>query len=116
MAVSFQPKKIFVAKDPIDFRKGLQSLARLVADRFDSLPTDQSLYVFTNHSKNKLKCLFYDGTAYWMFVRSLNSGHFDWNLGSDPLLCIREEQFNRLLDGLNIHSGKVFKTCYRKYV
>ena len=108
MNLEFSLKSIYIAKEPIDFRKGVHSLVQLASASFDADPCDESLYIFTNSAKNKLKCLYYDGTGFWMFYKALNSGHFDWRMEGEDLVSITETQLHWLLDGLNIDTGTVF--------
>ncbi len=102
-------KNIFIAKDPIDFRKGMGSLAIVIQDAFDENPYDESLFIFTNRSKDRIKCFYYDGTGTWMFYKVLNSGHFDWRMNDEGLVSISPEQLRWLLDGLNLETGTVYK-------
>lgn len=116
MNLAFDLKAIFIAKDPVDFRKGVHSLAQFVTDSFGINPCDRSLYIFTNSAKNRIKCIYYDGTGFWMFYKVLNSGHFDWRMEGDGLVSISEEQLGWLLDGLCIDTGTVFKQFDPIYV
>ncbi|UNT92589.1 IS66 family insertion sequence element accessory protein TnpB [Allobaculum sp. Allo2] len=69
----------------------------------------ESKFSFTNRSKGRIKCLYYDGTGTWLFYKVLNSGHFDWRITGDGIVSITSQQLNWLLDGLNMETGKVYK-------
>lgn len=112
MNLSFQPASIYVSKEPVDLRKGVESLAAIAADFFGVNPHDQSLYIFTNKAHNRLKCLFYDGTGFWMFYRKLNSGHFNWKMTGEGLVSLNEEQLSWLLKGLSADTGTIFPECH----
>ncbi len=116
MNLNFNLENIYVAKEPIDFRKGINRLAAFAADQFGINPCDKSLYIFTNRQKNRIKCLYYDGTGYWIFYKTLHSGHFDWNMNGEGLVSLSQEQLEWLLGGLNIDTGQVFKEFYPLYV
>ena len=109
MESKFSFTNIYIAKDPIDFRKGMGGLAALVQDQFKLSPFDESLFIFTNRSKDRIKCLYYDGTGTWLFYKVLNSGHFDWRITGDGIVSVTSQQMNWLLDGLNMETGKVYK-------
>lgn len=43
-----------------------------------------------------------------MFYKTLNEGHFNWNMEGENLVSITEEQLNWLLSGLCVDTGTVF--------
>ncbi|MFE3837622.1 IS66 family insertion sequence element accessory protein TnpB [Pseudogemmobacter sonorensis] len=53
--------RIFLAAEPIDFRKGMDGLAAHVASHFDLAPFDRAIYVLRSRSADKLKP--WSGTA-----------------------------------------------------
>lgn len=108
MNVSFTVAAVYVCTQPVDLRKGVDSLADFTADQFGIDPHDHSLYIFTNRAHNRLKCLLYDGTSYWMFYRKLNSGRFNWNLPGEGLISLSEQQYEWLMAELSVESGTVF--------
>lgn len=116
MNLSFDISGIYIAKEPIDFRKGINTLCQYAADQFGINPCDQSLYIFTNRHKDRIKCLFYDGTGFWMFSKILNEGHFDWRMEGDGMVSVTEQQLMWLLNGLCVDTGTVFKKSYPIYV
>ncbi|MGH9845586.1 MAG: IS66 family insertion sequence element accessory protein TnpB [Blastocatellia bacterium] len=52
--------KILLACQPVDFRKGIDSLAALCKARLDENPFSGALFVFRNRSGTALKLLVYD--------------------------------------------------------
>lgn len=108
-------ENIYLARDPIDFRCGTNTLCALIADRFGMNPADKSLYIFTNHRRDRIKCIYYDGTGFWMFYKILNEGHFNWDIDGSDTVSITPVQLDWLLAGLNIYTGTVFKEYAPKY-
>jgi hypothetical protein len=55
--------KIFVCLDPVDMRKGFDGLYGLVRDHLGQDPQSGHLFLFTNHSRTRLKALVWDGSG-----------------------------------------------------
>ena len=81
--------KIFLAIQPIDFRKGMDGIAALCRQKLDSDPMNGALFVFKNRLQNTLKILCYDGQGFWLCAKRLSSGKFQWwpksNASIDPI-------------------------------
>lgn len=68
---------IYIQVEPCDLQKGIDGYAALVNSEFNLDPMDSnSLYIFCNRNHNKLKCLYYDGTGFWLLYKRLESGTF----------------------------------------
>ena len=55
MRPSLTLSKVFIYRDPIDFRKAHRGLAALVEMELGHNPFDGFLYAFTNRQRNKIK-------------------------------------------------------------
>lgn len=55
--------RIFLASEPIDFRKGMIGLVAHVANHFELDPFDGAIYVFRSRRADRLKLLVWDGTG-----------------------------------------------------
>ena len=53
--------KVLIAYEPVDFRKGIDSLAGLCRDEFAEDPFSGTVFVFRNRAGTALKLLVYDG-------------------------------------------------------
>ena len=51
------PPRILVARDPVDFRRGIAGLAAVCEVHLGEEPSDGTLFVFANRRKNGLKML-----------------------------------------------------------
>jgi len=54
------PTRIFLALEPVDFRKGIDGLAAVCRHALRANPLEGAVYVFRNRSGTALKLLFYD--------------------------------------------------------
>jgi len=53
---------IWIATQPVDFRRGMDSLAMLVSEAFGADPFDGGLYVFRSKRRDRVKILTWDGS------------------------------------------------------
>lgn len=70
--------RIFVATQPIDFRKGIDGVAAVCRQVLGEHPLSGAVFVFRNRSATALKLLFYDGQGYWLCTKRLSQGRFQW--------------------------------------
>ena len=70
--------RIFLAVQPVDFRKGIDGLAALCRHALNENPLGGTVYVFRNRTGTTLKLLTYDGQGFWLCTKRLSTGHFAW--------------------------------------
>ena len=70
--------RILVAVEPVDFRKGIDGLARVCKEILRHDPFGGWVFVFRNRPATALKALVYDGQGFWLCHKRLSSGHFHW--------------------------------------
>jgi len=94
--------KVFIYRDPIDFRKAHRGLAAIVELELGHNLFDGYLYAFTNRQRNKIKCLFWENNGFVLYYKTLSEEKFKWPKRTDELITITGEQINWLLDGYDI--------------
>jgi transposase len=70
--------KILVAIEPVDFRRGIDGLARLCQETLRSEPFAGTVFVFRNRRATALKVLMYGGQGFWLCHKRLSQGRFPW--------------------------------------
>lgn len=70
--------RILLAREAVDFRKGIDGLARLCRDVLQADPFSGALFVFRNRRSTALKVLQYDGQGFWLCQKRLSAGRFGW--------------------------------------
>ena len=70
--------RILVAVEPVDGRKGIDSLAQLCREKLAEDPFSGCLFLFRNRSGTTLRALCYDGQGYWLAQKRLSTGRFRW--------------------------------------
>jgi transposase len=70
--------RIFLAVEPVDFRKGIDGLAALCRQKLQCEPLEGALFVFSSRRRTSLKILVYDGQGFWLCQKRLSQGRFRW--------------------------------------
>lgn len=68
--------RILVAVEAVDFRAGIDALARVCQQRLKVDPFCGWLFVFGNRRRSAIKALIYDGQGFWLCQKRLSSGRF----------------------------------------
>ena len=79
--------RIFVAVEPIDFRRGIDGLAAACRQRLGDNPMNGALYVFRNRRATALKILCYDGQGFWLCTKRLSHGRLGWWPSAERASC-----------------------------
>ena len=70
--------RVLVAVEPVDFRKGIDGLARVCREHLKRDPMSGWMFVFRNRRATAIKILVYDGQGFWLCQKRLSSGRFRW--------------------------------------
>lgn len=65
---------IFVCKEPVDFRKGIDGLSAICKHDLGGDPRSGSLFLFCNRRKNSIRILVYDTDGYWLAHKRFSKG------------------------------------------
>ena len=90
--------RIFLFKNPIDMRKGIESLSVLVEESYTGELLSGAYFVFINRVKDRMKVLYWDNDGFAIWWKRLEKGSFRL-LGIDRALIDRREFF-MLLEGI----------------
>ena len=90
-----------VASKPVDFRKGMDSLAALVTQAFSSDPFAGDIFLFRSKRSDRLKVLVWDGSGLCLLTKRLESGAFVWPAVCDGAVTLNAMQFRLLFTGMD---------------
>jgi transposase len=70
--------RVLVAIEPVDGRKGIDSLVRLCQEKLVEDPFSGCVFVFRSRRGTSIRLLTYDGQGYWLAQKRLSKGRFVW--------------------------------------
>jgi transposase len=68
--------RILVAVEAVDFRNGIDGLARACKQQLQADPFSGGLFVFRNRRRTAIKVLVYDGQGFWLCQKRISTGRF----------------------------------------
>jgi transposase len=69
---------LLVAIQPLDFRKGTDSIAAYCKYQLDQDPYNGVLYAFRNKAGRAVKILAFDGVGVYLVIRRFSQGKLAW--------------------------------------
>ena len=109
--------RVYLACGSTDLRKSIDGLAAIVSQVFELDLFSQSLFVFCNKDRDKLKILTWDHNGFWLYYRRLERGRFRWPQQADQkTLTISRRQLQWLLDGLKLEQPKAHQPVTARIV
>lgn len=92
--------QVLVAVAPVDFRRGIDSLAQQCRSALRSDPFSGTVFVFRNRGRTAIKALVYDGQGFWLCHKRLSSGRFrHWPMSTDAASPMAAHEIHVLLRG-----------------
>jgi transposase len=92
--------KLFVAIEPIDFRKRMDGTAAVCRVKYEKNPQDGAIYIFRNRSMTSIRLYFFDGLCEWSCDLRIASGKFPhWPKSKEIMPSIVAQQFYVLIRG-----------------
>jgi transposase len=100
--------RIFMARQPVDFRKAHDGLLAIVRDEFGDDPFDGSVFVFLNRKRDRVKVLHWDSDGFWLHYKRLERGTFQLQLEeSGKRAQISRPQLVMLLEGIDLKRSRI---------
>jgi transposase len=94
--------RILVAKDPLDFRKGIDGTAAICRAVLAESPMTGTLFVFRNRAGTMVRLLIYDGQGFWLATKRLSASRFRFWKGfasDEASMRVAAHQLHVLLAG-----------------
>jgi transposase len=92
--------RVLVAVEPVDFRRGIDGLQRLVREVLADDPFAGVVYLFRNRRGTAVKLLVYDGQGFWLCQKRLSTGRFrHWPGGGQAGAALERHELAVLLWG-----------------
>lgn len=96
-------KPVYICCGPTDMRKSINGLMVLVQESFSLDPFSESLFVFCNRNRDRLKILEWDGDGFWLYFKRLERGRFKWPSESEEATMLLEtKELSYLIEGAKL--------------
>ncbi len=100
MQIKLSATEIYIATEPVDFRKSLHGLSLVVMNQLNANLKD-AIYIFYNHARNKVKILGYHRNGMILVYKILDKKKFTFKSGMGSIELITDKQLSWLLAGLD---------------
>lgn len=70
--------RIYLHREPIDFRAGLNTLVMMVEQSMQLDPLARAVFGFHNRKRDRVKLLLYDRAGFWLMLKRLEVDRFAW--------------------------------------
>lgn len=95
--------KVWLHRDPVDFRKSIDGLAALVRQSMQLDPLTRSVFAFSNRRRDRIKLLAWDRNGFWLLMKRLEQDRFVWPR-QEAVVTLTVEQLHWLLEGIDINA------------
>lgn len=100
---------IFVHRDPVDMRMGINGLSTIVESANMGSLTGRHLFVFCGRRRDLIKVLYFDRSGFALWQKRLERDKFTWpKKATQSVVCLSPEQFSWLLDGYDVWKMRPF--------
>ena len=100
--------RVFLAREPVDFRKAHDGLCAAVRLQLGDDPFTGDLFVFLNRARDRIKLLLWDRNGFWLLYKRLEKGTFSFDLrGAGARLELSRAQLSMILEGIDWKSAKL---------
>jgi transposase len=105
--------QVYLYAGAVDMRKSINGLSTLVEQELELNPMTESLFVFCNRPRDKIKLLYWERNGFVLWYKRLEKQRFKWLQPTNTsAICIDGYQLNLLLDGLDIFNNKPHETLF----
>lgn len=99
-------QNIYIICGKTDIRKGIDGLATLIQDFFKLDPYSDSIFLFSGWSKDRYKCLYFDGNGCAMLYKRLDNSKLQSQKDEDEVRNLSQRELRWLLEGLSLQQPK----------
>jgi transposase len=101
--------RVFVATQPVDGRKGVESLAAIVRGALGQDPLSGHLYVFFSRRCDRVRVVYWDRNGFAMWTKRLECGRFHPTFSTDGRLSgsrIEAAELALILEGIDLAGSR----------
>lgn len=101
--------RLFVATQPVDGRKGVDSLIALVRSSFGQDPLGGHLFVFFSRRCDRVRIVYWDRNGFAMWMKRLERGRFHPVFSADGRLSstrMEAAELALILEGIDLEGAR----------
>ena len=100
--------RLFVATQPVDGRKGADSLMAIVRSVFGHDPLSGHLFVFFSRRRDRVRIAYWDRNGFAMWSKRLERGRFAASFAEESggLSAIEAAELGRVLEGIDLAGAR----------
>ncbi len=101
--------RLYVATQPVDGRKGVDSLMVIVRDVFGSDPFGGHLFVFFSKRCDRVRIVYWDRDGFAMWTKRLERGRYQMTFSEDGRLAassIESGELGLILQGIDLRGAR----------
>ena len=100
--------RIYLHREPVDFRKAHDGLAAIVRSELQDDPLNGSVYVFLNRARDRVTLLQWDGNGLWLHYKRLEKGTFRIpRANANGTARVSRGDLAMLLEGIELKKGQL---------
>jgi transposase len=94
---------VYLCREAVDFRKGMNGLAALVEEVLELDPFSEQLFVFCNRARDRVRILYWERNGFCLWQKRLEKHRFQWPRQTQgAVVTLTGQQLNWLLDGVDV--------------
>ena len=102
--------RVFIHRDPVDFRKSHDGLSGIIRSELKEDPLSGDLFAFLNKRRDRVKLIQFDGNGLWLHYKRLESGTFRMPTAKlDGTAQYTRADLALLLEGIEVKKGKLMR-------
>ena len=113
----WQVDSIYLYKNPVDMRKGADSLVLLISEEMQLDVFSSSLFVFVSRDRAKIKLLVWERNGFWLLSKKLLKQKYKlpkWF--TSEKLTLSEQQLMDLLSGYDLNGMRPHETLVLQHI
>jgi transposase len=101
----FDFSSLYLHRAPMDLRKNINGLSAVVQEEMRLDLKSNSLFIFCNRRRTKMKILYFDRSGFALWLKWLEESKFPWPRKIESeVISVSAKDLELILDGINIWS------------
>ncbi len=106
--------RVFLKTGVTDGRLGIDALRGVVSQVLREDVLTGSLFAFCNRRRNRIRCLLFDGSGFWLASKRLERATFQWPKDAAAVAQMSLSQLRLVLEGFELKSRRGWRRYDRR--